>query len=377
MNAHTATLSSPSWTGPSPTAHAGLMRCSTPVSVRVLEDLQADCERQSGHLSWDDVHHIVLGRSLCPADAVVVWGEASERYRLATEIPDAKAFGELLSPSEERILTRRVAAARLAAEAARQGILDSATKTVCVMGKEAFDRLIVTNTGLVGSIAANFAEKTNRLDIEDLFQEGILGLIRAIEKFDPDKGYKLSTYATWWIKQRLQLAISTTARTIRLPTRILDSLRQLKKKRSMLRHRIGRLPTSGELAHELGYKVGEVNLLLQVERDADLLEDIPREKGPETLPSGRKTFRTSSSLTEAEQAELSNLLLEQLKCLPHRSQFVILQRFGLEGRATHTLEQIGEKFQITRERVRQIEAKSLRRLARGEQGRALLDYFGG
>jgi RNA polymerase primary sigma factor len=282
-----------------------------------------------------------------------------------------------LSAISEQVLTRRVAAGRIAAEADRLGILPARLKQiVCGMSKAAFDRLVLSNTGLVRTEAARFKERTNRLDLEDLFQEGILGLIRAIEKFDPDKGYRLSTYASCWIRQHIRRAIFEKARTIRLPAYLEEMLRQLKKKRYQLRQKLDRAPTAVELARELGSQEGDVNLLLKVEGDAELLGEFPKDTA--TNSNGQRTgCRVKDFVDEVECAELSELIREQLRCLDSRARFIIRQRFELEGRTKYTLERLGEKFQITRERVRQIEAKGLERLAQGQRGRALADYIEG
>ncbi len=200
---------------------------------QILEHLEADAERQSGHLSWDDVHQVILGHSLSASEAVRVWQEASTRFCLVTEgtgtADSTISCGQrFLTAAEERTLTRRVAAARIAAEADRMSILPAGLKSmICGKGKDAFDQLVVSNTGLVGAAAAEFAPRTHRLDRDDLFQEGILGLMRAIEKFDHDKGYRLTTYATWWIRQHIRRAIESKARTIRLPCHIEGALREL------------------------------------------------------------------------------------------------------------------------------------------------------
>jgi RNA polymerase primary sigma factor len=349
---------------------------------RILDDLQADFDRQAGRLSWDDVHQIVLARSLTPDLAVEVWLRATECFPLIHETTDEALQPEsidkrFLSAISEQVLTRRVAAGRIAAEADRLGILPARLKQiVCGMSKAAFDRLVLSNTGLVRTEAARFKERTNRLDLEDLFQEGILGLIRAIEKFDPDKGYRLSTYASCWIRQHIRRAIFEKARTIRLPAYLEEMLRQLKKKRYQLRQKLDRAPTAVELARELGSQEGDVNLLLKVEGDAELLGEFPKDTA--TNSNGQRTgCRVKDFVDEVECAELSELIREQLRCLDSRARFIIRQRFELEGRTKYTLERLGEKFQITRERVRQIEAKGLERLAQGQRGRALADYIEG
>jgi RNA polymerase primary sigma factor len=271
-----------------------------------------------------------------------------------------------------------VAAARLAAEAEKAGPLPGTLKEViCGMGKDAFDRLVLSNTGLAGAVAAAFAERTTRLDVEDLFQEGILGLMRAIEKFDPDKGYRFSTYATWWIRQHIRRAIEAKGRTIRLPAHVSEALWGLRKKRSRLQSELRRPVTAGELARELGVPEGEVNLLLRLERDAELLEDLPPEVGLDAVHGRRGGGGGPSRLSELEKQELSDLIQERLRCLDRRARFIILQRFGLEGRSEYTLQELGDKLHITRERVRQIEARSIDRLSESRRGQALRDYIEG
>jgi RNA polymerase primary sigma factor len=348
---------------------------------RILDDLQADFERQSGHLTWDDVHQVVLGRSLSASDAVQVWREAATRFSLAATPDPAESSqggnGEgLLTPTEERVLSRRAAVARLAAEADLLSPLPTDLKRViCGMGKAASDRLVQSNTGLVGMTAAEFAKRTTHLDFDDLFQEGILGLIHAIRKFDPDKGYRLTTYATWWIRQYIQRAIDSKERTIRLPSHMVSGLRELRKKRIRLRNSLGRPPTERELAHELGVSEGDVNLMLRVEQDAELLEDIPPSSGSAARGFARRGWGPAQPLDEIEWMELSHLIQKLLKCLDRRARFIILQRFELEGRSKYTLQELGDTLTLTRERVRQIEAKSLARLAQGKEAEALGNYL--
>jgi len=348
---------------------------------RILADLQDDLERQSGHLTWDDVHQVVLGRSLSAAEAVQVWREAATRFSLAAA-PDAtesttETNGDrLLTPTQERVLSRRVAVARLAAE------VDLLTpfppdlkRVICGMGKVALDRLVQSNTGLVGLTAAEFARRTTHLDFDDLFQEGILGLIRAIQKFDPDKGYRLTTYAKWWIRQSIQRSIDSKERTIRLPSHIVLGLRELKKKRVRLGNSLGRVPTERELAYELDVPEGEVNLMLRVEQDAELLEDIPQGSDSALRGFGRRGWGPPQPIQEIERTELSQLIHKRLKSLDRRSQFIILQRFELEGRSKYTLQELGDSLTLTRERVRQIETNGLERLAQGKEARALGNYL--
>lgn len=350
---------------------------------RILEDLQADSERQSGHLTWDDVHQVVFSRSLSPVEAVAVWQEAAIRFSLVAEGnrengPVTEKSNSHLTGDQERKLARRVAAGRTLLEADRIDALPLNLKAIiCDEGKAASDRLILANTGLVGLAAEEFAERTTRLDRDDFFQEGILGLMRAIEKFDPDKGYRLTTYATWWIRQHMRRAMETKARTIRLPCHIEGALRDLKKKRFRLRQALDHSPTARELALELGCSEGDVNLLLRVEQDVELLEDRPLDSGTQFARHGTGGSNESGVLPEIERHELSSLIHERLKSLHRRSRFIILQRFELEGRSKYTLQQLGDKLNVTRERVRQIEVDCLARLSHGTQGRTLLEYLEG
>jgi RNA polymerase primary sigma factor len=310
-----------------------------------------------------------------------VWQEAATRFSLAAK-PDAprSSPGENgegpLTPTEEQVLSRRAAVARLAAEADLLSPVPTDLKRViCGMGKAALDRLVLSNKGLVGLAAAEFARRTTHLDFDDLLQEGILGLIHAIKKFDPDKGYRLTTYATWWIRQSIQRAIDAKERTIRLPSYMASGLRELRKKRVRLRNSLGRPPTERELAHELGVHEGDVNLMLRVEEDAELLEDIPQDSGHAAGRFGTRGHGTAEPLREIERTELSHLIQEGLKCLDLRARFILLQRFALEGRSKYTLQQLGDRLKITRERVRQIEAKSLARLAQCKEAEELGNYL--
>lgn len=356
---------------------------TTEQAEQILEDLQADFDRQSGQLSWDDVHQVVLARSLSAQTAAEVWQLAWNQFHPSAEEdrpkdPITDGSTTFLSSSEERILARRFAAARLAAEADKTNLLPEELKNViCRMGKNAFDRLLLSNTRLVGAEAIKFAERTTRLELDDLFQEGILGLMHAVEKFDPDKGFRFTTYATWWIRQYIQRAIESKGRVIRLPSGVERELRRLKKKRFQLRQTLGHMPKTDELAHELGIAEGEVNFLLQIERDAELLEDLPQDASTNSTEYGRTEVTDSDCPLEIEKRELSELIREQLNCLDPRSRFIILQRFELDGKSKYTLQRLGDELNITKERVRQIEAKGLARLSEGRWGKALTDYIDG
>lgn len=344
--------------------------------AQCLDDLHADFDRQSGNLSWDDVHQLVFGRSLNSLEAVDVWRQALGRFRLPplfAEPSARKSSGtSLLTAIEERSLARWVVAARLATHPAIPAEGAEIASSVRAVGIRAREILILANTGLVGSIVGRFLTRT-RLERADLTQEGVLGLMRAIEKFAPEMGYRLTTYATWWIEQHLLRAIDTKDRIIRLPNQVQLALRQLKRKRLLLRNQLGRLPTSAELASELGLDEGETNLLLRVDQDAMALDEVAYE--PDTGCSGRRATRHSAPDRELHQSELKELIERRLQSLGTRCRFVITQRFELDGRSKRTLKSLGEKLKLTRERVRQIEVKGLDRLSHGPGGDALKDYI--
>ncbi len=245
--------------------------------------------------------------------------------------------GPLLTPAEERELARRK----------DEGDEDAKTK------------LIESNLRLVMSITRNYTKAG--VPLLDLIQEGNLGLIRAVEKFDYKMGYKLSTYATWWIRQAVTRALADQGRTIRLPVHVADQVRRLMRARRQLAQKLNREPTQEELAKESGFPEKRVQELLDLVEDpvsletpvgdgesmyADLIEDIHSERPDET---------TSQKLRRAE-------LAEALLRLNPRMRRVLSLRFGLDGEPPQTLEEVGAGLGITRERVRQLESRALREL---------------
>jgi RNA polymerase primary sigma factor len=282
--------------------------------------------------------------------------ELDEALMLEGEVPDAvqaylKEIGKtpLLTKAEEKELAKRI----------EKG------------DEEARQRLIKANLRLVVSIAKRYVNRTPHLSILDLIQEGNVGLSRAVEKFDYRKGFKFSTYATWWIRQAITRALADQSRTVRIPVHMVETISKYTQVRRQLIQELGRDPLAEEIAAEMGLDADKVRHIQKISQEVLSIETPIGDEEDSTLSDFIPDERNITPAQLAARALLRDLIREILADLTEREQNILKMRFGLDDGVNHTLEEVGKEFGVTRERIRQIEAKALEKIREHGKAKAL------
>lgn len=298
---------------------------------------------------------------------------------LLSNLPADLAEHSLLTAQEEVELGRAVRLGRDMASAIAGGTADESDQGLEIVcrGVEARERMIRSNFRLVLKVAYPYAQASS-VEVDDLIQEGLIGLMRAVEKFDHSKGFRFSTYAFWWIRQAIARAIADKGDTIRLPVHVKEKVFRLKKAMRVLRRfHEGRFPSISQLADELHWPPAQVQFMLDLSRTVQVSFDAPIKDDTQTSLLDVIADEAPGPYDIVAAADEHELIERTLGTLSEREREIIIMRFGLDRISERTLEEIGQLYELTRERIRQIESKALKRLSHPERARKLrelVDY---
>ena len=313
------------------------------LNIEIIEDYNPEQDLDL-NLNLDEVLEEVEDESILTADGISIDDPVKVYLKEIGRVP-------LLTNEEEQELSERMA----------QGDV------------QARKRLSEANLRLVVSIAKRYVGRG--MQFLDLIQEGNLGLIKAVEKFDHTKGFKFSTYATWWIRQAITRAIADQARTIRIPVHMVETINKVKKVNSQLLHENGHEPTNEQIAEKLEMPVEKVREIMRVAQEPVSLETPIGEEEDSHLGDFIPDEDAPAPSDVASHTMLKEQLAEVLATLTPREEKVLRLRFGLEDGRSRTLEEVGKEFNVTRERIRQIEAKALRKLRHPSRSKKLKDFL--
>jgi RNA polymerase primary sigma factor len=313
-----------------------------------------------------------------PLDVVRAWHPGDRATDLVRQYLREIGKVSLLSAAQEVELARTVEAGLFAHDRLTNGAAFEVTyraelAQLVVLGRHAKRQLIEANLRLVVSVAKRYVGRG--LPLLDLIQEGNVGLIRAVEKFDYTKGFKFSTYATWWIRQAISRSLADQSRTIRMPVHVVESMNKVLRTQRQLAQQLGREPSTDEIARESGFDTNRVASLLSYAAEPVSLHTPVGEAADNELGDLVEDGDVETPAEYVAQAMLKDHIETVLESLGEREQAVVRMRYGLDDGETRTLEEVGRRFGVTRERVRQIEAKTLAKLRRGQFASALREYL--
>ncbi len=330
----------------------------TPANIDTLDHVYAE-------LAENDVE-LIAAAEPDPKDINDAWATEEEE----PEIVPNTSYLDDISDDSVRLYLREIGKIPLLTAEEELAL----AKKVVTGDKRAKDAMAEANMRLVVSIAKRYVGRG--LDLLDLIQEGNTGLLRAVEKFDPERGFKFSTYATWWIRQAITRAIADQARTIRIPVHMVETINKLLRTQRRLTQELNREPTNEEIAVAMEMEVDKVEHIMKIKQDISSLDASVRDDEEDSVLGDFIEDEDTKTPTESASEQL---LKEQVKkilnTLTEREQKILRLRFGLDDGKSHTLEEVGQEFSVTRERIRQIEAKALAKLRKHKDTRKLHEYL--